>query len=680
MNKKGTVIGILTALGFLAALIVYLNVNPEDVSQYEKYLGDIQFKVLSAYYDGESSMFFYDKVIEYGVYKGVYELGQKGGFNEESECGEYNGYNVWYDKSSPKKCYPKNLEKDFFGLFEKNFNEMISNSEYSETPSYESYNCGVFDLNDEKYLIECEMKDEIDYSIEVERELFIREKMVGGMQLEAVEIARSYLGKGITYKLGKTGPTSYDCSGFVQEVYKKLGLINFPRTVFYQYNYLKKLDVNNGNSGMDENEWLPGDLCFKLRYGDKHSTTGDHVGIYFGRDEDGDHQWIDSSSSYGGINTRKDNIWNYGCLHVSTSGGIGGSFDVSANNLDNLNRIVELTGLDAGISIKNFKTGKVFEINGDKAYPSASTIKVAVAVAYLKKGGDIDNGNLNKMILNSDNNAANVLINEIGGIGVVNNVMNDLGLSSNSKFGREFLKTAKVNDNYLTPSDSLKLFEVLIDDSNTYLDISKKEVLLDLLKSTNDDKPPRFDVAVQGAEIANKWGECPIGNEYPNGACSNDAGIIYLNDGTPVLLGVFVKGGDQSSRVSLIKEVASFVYQNLNKEVSGDAFGSINSISKKETVYLGNYKVKHVYKKDIYSFNDYDKIQKGLDECLSKLNSISDSIVLREQIEGCLSLKTKMDVKVSLENGYLLFDVNTGKKVIVINGLHDVVINFAVKL
>ena len=41
MNRKGTVIGILTALGFLAALIVYLNVNPEDVSQYEKYLGDL---------------------------------------------------------------------------------------------------------------------------------------------------------------------------------------------------------------------------------------------------------------------------------------------------------------------------------------------------------------------------------------------------------------------------------------------------------------------------------------------------------------------------------------------------------------------------------------------------------------------------------------------------------------
>src|SRR3989344_5115392 len=130
MNRKGTVIGILTALGFLAALIVYLNVNPED-NPYEKYLGDIQFKVLSAYYGSENLMFFYDKVIEYSVYESVYELGQKGGFNKESGCGEYNSYSVWYDKSSLKKCYPRNLEKDFFSLFEKNFNEMISNSEYS---------------------------------------------------------------------------------------------------------------------------------------------------------------------------------------------------------------------------------------------------------------------------------------------------------------------------------------------------------------------------------------------------------------------------------------------------------------------------------------------------------------------------------------------------------------------
>ena len=678
MNRKGTVIGILTALGFLAALIVYLNVNPEDVSQYEKYLGDIQFKVLSAYYGSENLMFFYDKVIEYGVYESVYELGQKGGFNKESECGEYNSYSVWYDKSSLKKCYPRNLEKDFFSLFEKNFNEMISNSEYSEIDGYEGYNCEIFDLNGKKYLIKCEIKDEINYPIEVERELFIKEDVLTGMQMRAVEIARSYLGKSITYKLGGTGPNSYDCSGFVQEVYKKLGLIDFPRTVFMQYTYIKSLDINKGNSGLDEGRWLPGDLCFKLRYGDRHSTTGDHIGIYSGRDENGNHQWIDSSSSHGGVNTRTDNIWNYGCLHVSNS--IGDSISVSADNLGGLKKIVELSGLDAGISIKNFKTNDVLEINGDKAYPSASTIKVAVAVAYLKKGGSIDNGNLNRMILNSDNNAANVLINEIGGIGVVNKVMSDLGLSSNSKFGREFLKSARVNDNYLTPSDSLKLFEILIDDSNTYLDISKKKALLHLLKSTGDDKPPRFDVAVRGAEIANKWGECPTGNEYPNGACSNDAGIIYLSDGTPMLVSVFVRGGDQSSRISLIKEVASFVYQNSNKEVSGVAFSSSNTISRKETAYLGNYKVKHVYKKDIYSFNDYDKIQKGLDECLSKLSTISDNVVLREQLGGCLSLKTKMDVKVSLENGYLLFDVNTGKKVVVVDGLHDVVINFAVKL
>ena len=106
----------------------------------------------------------------------------------------------------------------------------------------------------------------------------------------------------------------------------------------------------------------------------------------------------------------------------------------------------------------------------------------------------------------------------------------------------------------------------------------------------------------------------------------------------------------------------------------------IGVFSFEEKITLGNYKVKHVYKKDIYSFEDYEKIQKGLDECLSKLSTINDNNVLMEQLKGCLSLKTRLDVGVSLENGYLLFNVHTGKKVVVIDGLHDVVINFAVKL
>lgn len=79
-----------------------------------------------------------------------------------------------------------------------------------------------------------------------------------------VEISKQYLG--YPYKPGGNTPSGFDCSGFVQFVYKKAGY-NLPRTTKDQYFKLKPVKIPS-----------KGDLIFfKI-----NSPDISHVGIYIG--------------------------------------------------------------------------------------------------------------------------------------------------------------------------------------------------------------------------------------------------------------------------------------------------------------------------------------------------------------------------------------------------------------
>jgi cell wall-associated NlpC family hydrolase len=92
--------------------------------------------------------------------------------------------------------------------------------------------------------------------------------------LGIVQEAQEHLG--IPYKSGGTTPAGFDCSGFVQYIYKKGG-ITLPRQADEQYNTLDPIKVPR-----------PGDLVFFSVNGKKI----DHVGIY-----SGDYRFIHSPSS-----------------------------------------------------------------------------------------------------------------------------------------------------------------------------------------------------------------------------------------------------------------------------------------------------------------------------------------------------------------------------------------------
>lgn len=104
---------------------------------------------------------------------------------------------------------------------------------------------------------------------------------------KAVDIAKSFIG--IPYSYGGTDPnTGLDCSGLVQDVFKKMN-ITLPRTTFQQ--------VHSGIAvPLDQSQWQPGDLIF-------YGSDNHHVGIYVGNG-----QMIDSPHT--GASVRQEAVWS----------------------------------------------------------------------------------------------------------------------------------------------------------------------------------------------------------------------------------------------------------------------------------------------------------------------------------------------------------------------------------
>lgn len=89
-------------------------------------------------------------------------------------------------------------------------------------------------------------------------------KVLAAAGNDIVAEGKKHLGK--PYVFGSTGPNSFDCSGFVQYVYKQFN-IDLPRTTYSQINV---------GSEVSRDQLIPGDIIF---------TSSSHVGIYVGNNQ-----------------------------------------------------------------------------------------------------------------------------------------------------------------------------------------------------------------------------------------------------------------------------------------------------------------------------------------------------------------------------------------------------------
>ncbi|MCG7658020.1 C40 family peptidase [Neisseriaceae bacterium CCUG 44465] len=89
---------------------------------------------------------------------------------------------------------------------------------------------------------------------------------------DADELISSAMGfLGVAYRFGGTSPTGFDCSGFMQYVFRKAFAVNLPRTSAEQANV--GVHVSRG-------DLQPGDMVFFRTRGSRIS----HVGMYVGND------------------------------------------------------------------------------------------------------------------------------------------------------------------------------------------------------------------------------------------------------------------------------------------------------------------------------------------------------------------------------------------------------------
>jgi cell wall-associated NlpC family hydrolase len=95
-----------------------------------------------------------------------------------------------------------------------------------------------------------------------------------------IGLARRFMGT--RYRWGATGPSAFDCSGFLQYVYARLG-VTLPRTTFAMF---------QAGRPVPSAELLPGDMVFFTTYRPGPS----HAGIYIGNG-----LFIHSSSGYGSV-------------------------------------------------------------------------------------------------------------------------------------------------------------------------------------------------------------------------------------------------------------------------------------------------------------------------------------------------------------------------------------------
>jgi beta-lactamase class A len=241
--------------------------------------------------------------------------------------------------------------------------------------------------------------------------------------------------------------------------------------------------------------------------------------------------------------------------------------------------------LQPGMFFLDLETGNYLDINGEKVFPAASTIKFPILVALFEA---VDSGRVKlneplvmrrdliasgsgtlqyerpglrlsvletatKMITISDNTATNMIIDRLGGKALLNERFHSWGLKNtviHNLLG-DFRGT-----NVTSPADLVRL-AALITNHRLISQESNSEVL-DLMRHCVNKKL-LADGLGSGAVIAHKTGDI--------GFLVGDAGIIDMPNGRHYLAGIFVRRPHDDERGrEFVRRVSRIVYNYLDQQ------------------------------------------------------------------------------------------------------------------
>lgn len=227
--------------------------------------------------------------------------------------------------------------------------------------------------------------------------------------------------------------------------------------------------------------------------------------------------------------------------------------------------LVTTKSSDVGIAATDLTTGETVSIRGDRHYPMASTVKVAVAATYLsyvEKGDrsldDTISGVsaaslMKRMLVHSDNHATDLLIRNLGGPDTVQKWL-DWHKVDGVRIDRTIAQLLRDKRDLYDRRDSatpLAFVDFLKRlDQGELLKPSSRSYLLNLMAQCQTGRNRMKWLLPEGTRVEHKTGTL-------NGL-SDDVGFITLPNGHRVAIAIFARGGE--NRPKAIAEAAKIVY------------------------------------------------------------------------------------------------------------------------
>ena len=227
-----------------------------------------------------------------------------------------------------------------------------------------------------------------------------------------------------------------------------------------------------------------------------------------------------------------------------------------------------------GFAALDLATGESISFNGGQAFPMASTMKIAVAAAYL---GEVDSGRrslddaiagstalklMDAMITHSDNRATDLLIASLGGPAAIDNWLrahNLAGIRVDRTIAQLLSARRDLRDirDSSTPTAMLGLLRLI--DSGPALKPESRLLLLDMMRRCATGSNRIRGILPPGATVEHKTGTLS--------GYTGDVGFLTTPAGRRIAVAFFARGG--SNRPAVIATAARAIYDVFGAEPLG---------------------------------------------------------------------------------------------------------------
>jgi beta-lactamase class A len=234
---------------------------------------------------------------------------------------------------------------------------------------------------------------------------------------------------------------------------------------------------------------------------------------------------------------------------------------------------------DYGLAALDLSTGDIVGVNSHVAFPMASTMKIAVAAAYLAEvdagrrslydpvGGSTAIALMDRMMVRSDNGATDRLIATLGGPMAIDRWLRAHGLQG-IRVDRNIAQLLAARRDLWDVRDSstpVAMLELLrLVDSDRALTPQSRALLLDMMRRCATGSNRIRGLMPSDAVVENKTGTL---NRF-----STDVGFLTMPDGRRIAVAFFARGGD--NRPAVIATAARAIYDTFGTQPASDTFAA----------------------------------------------------------------------------------------------------------